>query len=43
MSTGEIVPIAEVEGSSIGFRCPGTITLRLSAAYRALVKQELLL
>jgi len=43
VSTGEIVPIAEVEGSSIGFRCPGPITMRLSAAYRALVKKELLL
>jgi len=43
VSTGELVPIAEVEGSSIGFRCPGTITIRLSAAYRALVKKELFL
>ena len=43
VSTGEIVPVGEVEGSSIGFRCPGSITVRLAAAYRALVKKELLL
>jgi branched-chain amino acid aminotransferase len=43
VSTGEIVPVAKVEGSPIGFRCPGPITIRLSAAYRALVKKELLL
>jgi branched-chain amino acid aminotransferase len=41
VSTGEIVPIAEVEGSSIGFRCPGPITERIAAAYRALVSKEL--
>jgi branched-chain amino acid aminotransferase len=41
VSTGEIVPIAEVEGSSIGFKCPGPITLRLSAAYHDLVRKEL--
>jgi branched-chain amino acid aminotransferase len=43
VSTGEIVPLAEVEGTSVGFKCPGPITLRLSAAYRGLVKRELLL
>ncbi len=41
VSTGEIVPIAEVEGKGIGFRCPGPITQRLSAAYRDLVRKEL--
>ncbi len=41
VSTGEVVPVAEVEGTGIGFRCPGPITLRLSDAYRALVRKEL--
>ncbi len=41
VSTGEIVPIAEVEGNTIGFRCPGPITLRLSAAFHELVRREL--
>lgn len=41
VSTGEIVPIAEVEGTPIGFRCPGPITGRLTDAYRALVRKEL--
>ena len=41
VSTGEIVPIAEVEGSPIGFRCPGPFCLRLADAYRRLVKKEL--
>ncbi|MEW6553991.1 MAG: aminotransferase class IV [Actinomycetota bacterium] len=41
MSTGEIVPIAEVEGTPIGLRCPGPITIRLSAAYHDLVRREL--
>ncbi len=41
VSTGEIVPIAEVEGTPIGLKCPGSITLRLSAAYHGLVKREL--
>jgi branched-chain amino acid aminotransferase len=41
VSTGEIVPVAEVEGTSIGFKCPGPITIRLSAAYHDLVKREL--
>lgn len=43
LSTGEIVPVGEIEGSPVGFRCPGSITLRLAAAYRALVKKELFL
>lgn len=43
VSTGEIVPIAEVEGSPIGFRCPGPFSLRLADAYRRLVKKELFL
>ncbi len=43
VSTGEIVPIGEVEGSRIGFRCPGPLTARLADAYRALVRKELLL
>ncbi len=41
VSTGEIVPVAEVEGTTIGFKCPGPITVRLSDAYRALVRKEL--
>jgi branched-chain amino acid aminotransferase len=41
MSTGEIVPIALVEGTPIGLKCPGPITLRLSAAYQELVRREL--
>jgi branched-chain amino acid aminotransferase len=41
VSTGEIVPIAEVEGTSIGFKCPGPITVRLADAYKQLVKKEL--
>lgn len=41
VSTGEIVPIAEVEGTPIGLKCPGPITLRLSAAYHDLVRREL--
>lgn len=41
VSTGEIVPIAEVEGTPIGLRCPGPITIRLSAAYHTLVRREL--
>ncbi|MDI6830512.1 MAG: aminotransferase class IV [Actinomycetota bacterium] len=41
VSTGEIVPIAEVDGSAIGFRCPGPLTARIADAYRALVAREL--
>lgn len=41
VSTGEIVPIAEVEGTAIGTSCPGPITTRLSLAYRDLVREEL--
>jgi len=41
VSTGEIVPIGEVEGDRIGFRCPGPLTTRIADAYRALVRREL--
>jgi len=41
VTTGELVPVCEVEGAAVGLRCPGPITLRLSAAYHALVKKEL--
>lgn len=41
VSTGEIIPIGEVEGNRIGFRCPGPLTTRLADAYRALVRKEL--
>ncbi|NPV59433.1 MAG: branched-chain amino acid aminotransferase [Actinobacteria bacterium] len=41
VSTGEIVPIGEVEGNRIGFRCPGPLTTRIADAYRALVRREL--
>ncbi len=41
VSTGELVPVREVEGAPIGNACPGPITLRLAAAYRSLVKREL--
>jgi branched-chain amino acid aminotransferase len=41
VSTGEIVPIARVEDTTIGAECPGPITTRLSRAYRGLVREEL--
>ena len=41
VSTGEVVPVAVVEGSTIGEVCPGPITLRLSRAYKGLVQKEL--
>jgi branched-chain amino acid aminotransferase len=41
VSTGEIVPVAELEGRSFGGTCPGPVTTRLAAAYRELVRQEL--
>jgi branched-chain amino acid aminotransferase len=41
VSTGEIVPIRVVEGTTIGERCPGPVTVRLSEAYRELVRKEL--
>lgn len=41
VSTGEVVPIAEVAGVRIGHMCPGLITAGIAAAYRALVRDEL--
>lgn len=41
MSTAELVPIAEVEGTKIGAACPGVLTLRLTEAYHDLVREEL--
>lgn len=41
MTTGELIPVAEVDGVSIGRQCPGSITASLTAAYRELVKREL--
>jgi branched-chain amino acid aminotransferase len=41
VSTGEIVPVATVEDSSIGEECPGPVTARLARAYRSLVREEL--
>jgi|BarGraNGADG00312_1021997.scaffolds.fasta_scaffold02935_2 branched-chain amino acid aminotransferase len=41
VSTGEVVPIGVVEGSTIGETCPGPITMRLSKAYKNLVREEL--
>ncbi len=41
MSTGEIVPIAEVEEEAIGLTCPGPATSRLAAAFHELVREEL--
>ncbi len=43
VSTGEIVPVAELEGRVIGGACPGPVTTRLAAAYRDLVRRELAL
>jgi len=41
VSTGEIVPIGEVEDTAIGRTCPGPITIRLARAYKDLVRKEL--
>lgn len=41
VSTGEIVPISEVEDNTIGAVCPGPITTRLAYSYKNLVKEEL--
>jgi branched-subunit amino acid aminotransferase/4-amino-4-deoxychorismate lyase len=41
MSTGEVVPIAEVDDSPLGSGCPGPLTSRLAQAYRDLVREEL--
>lgn len=43
LSTGEVVPIREVEGGVIGGTCPGPVTSRLASAYRELVREELAL
>lgn len=40
MTTGEIIPVAEADGVSIGERCPGPVTSTLSAAYHQLVKSQ---
>lgn len=37
MSTGEIVPVSEVEGTRLGDACPGPVTTRLTRAFRHLV------
>ena len=41
VSTGEVVPMAVLEGQTIGESCPGPITGRLSRAYQELVIKEL--
>jgi len=41
MSTGEIVPVAEVDDRSLGPSCPGPVTRRLTDAYHELVSEEL--
>lgn len=41
MTTGEIIPVAEVDGVRPSERCPGPLTSRLSTAYRRLVEEEL--
>ncbi|WP_287152696.1 aminotransferase class IV [Candidatus Solincola tengchongensis] len=41
MTTGEIIPVAEVDGFRPAEGCPGPVTSRLSEAYRRLVAEEL--
>jgi len=41
VSTGEVVPVCEVEGMPFGETCPGPITVRLHEAYLNLVREEL--
>ncbi len=41
VSTGEIVPVASLDGHPLKVACPGPITTRLTEAYRELVKLEL--
>lgn len=41
MSTAELVPMVEVEGTRIGAASPGMLTLRLTEAYHDLVREEL--
>jgi len=38
MSTGEIIPVREVDGSRLGESCPGPVTARLIQAFHELVK-----
>lgn len=41
MTTGELIPVTEVDGVTIGHKCPGPMTVFLSTAYRRLVEEEL--
>jgi branched-chain amino acid aminotransferase len=41
VSTGEVVPVSEVNGRKVGHACPGAVTSRLAEAYCALVREEL--
>lgn len=41
MSTGELVPVAEVDDRPLSAPCPGPLTHRLTEAYHKLVKKEL--
>jgi branched-chain amino acid aminotransferase len=41
VSTGEVVPVCEVDGMAFGETCPGPLTLRVHEAYRDLVREEL--
>lgn len=41
VSTGEVVPVCEVDGKSIGTGIPGPVTSKLFEAYRGLVREEL--
>jgi branched-subunit amino acid aminotransferase/4-amino-4-deoxychorismate lyase len=41
VSTGEVVPVAEIEGRSLQGPCPGPVTSLLAHSYRELVRMEL--
>jgi branched-chain amino acid aminotransferase group I len=41
MTTGEIIPIREVDGFRLSGPCPGAVTSRLMRAYRDLVETEI--
>ncbi len=41
MTTGEIIPVAEVEGRPVKRGCPGPVTSLLSRSYRRLIEEEL--
>lgn len=41
MTTGEIIPIAEVDGNPLKGGCPGPVTSLLIRSYRRLVEEEL--